>query len=286
MDGEPPLDTLRDRAVGTERAFVLATGGYSLEISGASLVTHERIPVPRFNFISVGRVGADRQTAIFERALDHYFQRALRPSIRVAWPVPEYVDKTVRGLAFHPRPEPHTLLWSRPRSGEEPASGIEVRRAEPEELDLVLGFWTDGPHRAELRRALEVAWSRPTPEERLIPLLAESEGESVGSTVVLVRDAVASLHGLAARPGSHAAGVLSSLLSLALRLPETQEMGAVVVASDRVSLESQLTRSGFVPLRRYVEYELAADAQLTMPDPGPAQPARWRPPRAPSPGTP
>ncbi|MCI4362226.1 MAG: hypothetical protein L3J77_03435, partial [Thermoplasmata archaeon] len=186
MDSQPPLDILADRAVGVERAFVLATGGFSLEVAGASLVTHERIPVPRFNFIAVGRIGADRQTAVFERALDHYFQRALRPSIRVAWPVPAYIDKTVQGLAFRPRTEPHTLLWTRPSAGTTPASDVEARRAEPEELDLVLGFWTDGPHRGELRRAIEVAWAHPNPEERLVPLLAETGGETVGSAIVLV----------------------------------------------------------------------------------------------------
>jgi hypothetical protein len=286
VDGEPPLDTLTDRAVRVERAFVLATGGFSLEVAGASFVTHERIPVPRFNFITVGRIGADRQTATFERALDHYFQRALRPSIRVPWPVPAHVDKTVRALAFRGRTEPHTLLWARPGTGRTPSSEIGARRALPEELDLVLGFWTDGPHRAELRRAIEVAWTHPNPGERLVPLLAESDGDLVGSAIVLVEDSVASLHGLAARPGPNPSGIISSLIGLAPRLPETQDTGAVVVAADRVSVESQLIGLGFHRLRRFVEYELASDAQLTMPDPGPAQPARWRPPRTPPTGVP
>ncbi len=77
-----------EAALDAERQFVLTLGGFALEVAGATLVTHERIPAPRFNFVQVEGVGAERQAAFFERALDHYFQRALRPTFRLPEPTP------------------------------------------------------------------------------------------------------------------------------------------------------------------------------------------------------
>ncbi|MCI4365333.1 MAG: hypothetical protein L3K10_04640, partial [Thermoplasmata archaeon] len=87
---QPGLD-----ALAAERQFVKTLGGFVLGIAGAELVTHERIPLPRFNFVVVGDVSLERGTAFFERVLDHYFQRALRPTFRVLPPVPAHL---ARGL--------------------------------------------------------------------------------------------------------------------------------------------------------------------------------------------
>ncbi|HTT45035.1 MAG TPA: hypothetical protein VMH38_03340, partial [Thermoplasmata archaeon] len=78
-----PTEPEVEAALATERQFVLTLGGFALELAGATLVTHEKLPVPRFNFVQELGVGRERQTTFFEHALDHYFQRALRPTFRV-----------------------------------------------------------------------------------------------------------------------------------------------------------------------------------------------------------
>ena len=84
------------------RSFVVALGGFVLEFAGGALVTHERIAVPAFNYVDLDRLAPDRQTAFFERALDHYFQRAIRPSFRARRPVPAHVDRSLRAFGFVP----------------------------------------------------------------------------------------------------------------------------------------------------------------------------------------
>jgi len=277
-DRVPPSE-LAEIAAGTDRAFVIALGGFSLEFAGGSLVTHERIPVPRFNHVVLHRIGPSRQTAFFEKALDHYFQRAIRPTFRSTEPVPPHVDATLRRFAFRRRPEPYTLWWSRPVATEWRAPGVSVREAGPEELDSVVGFWTDGPNREELRRALDVLWSHPNPGERLVPLLAERDGTLVGSSVLLEQPPAASLHGVGTAPTARGVGVGSSLVAHALGLVDLREVRAVVLGSDSPRAAARLGPIGFTTLRSYVEYELPPEAELTMPSPGPAQPPRWRPPR-------
>jgi hypothetical protein len=273
---------LSEFASDSDRCFVLAAGGYSLELAGGSLVTHERIPVPKFNHALVRRLGPGRQSAFFERALDHYFQRAIRPTFRVEGPVPEHIDRTLGQLAFRRRPNPYRLLWARPHSNARAAEGIAVREAGTGELDTIVGFWTDGPNREELRRSLDVVWNRPNSGERLVPLLAERDGVPVGSAVVLEQPPVASLHGVATVPDDRDHGIASSLVAFALGAPDPAIVGAVVFGTDASSAGPRLEPLGFSALRELVEYELPPDAALAMPDPGPAQPPRWRPPRTPA----
>ena len=47
---------------------MLALGGFVLEIGGASLVTHEHLPVPRFNFVEVHGIARDRQGRLTENS--------------------------------------------------------------------------------------------------------------------------------------------------------------------------------------------------------------------------
>jgi ribosomal protein S18 acetylase RimI-like enzyme len=277
----PPAE-LTEAAVGTERRFVLASGGFSLELSGGSLVTHERIPVPRFNHVLVHPLSASRQSAFFEKALDHYFQRALRPTFRIVPPVPSHVDETLQRLAFRRRPEPYTLWWARPATPAPLAVGLEVREADPGELDSIVAFWTDGPNRAELRRALDVLWNHPNPGERLVPILAEQDGTLVGSAVALEQPPVVSLHGVAVAPEARSRGMGTSLVAFALGAFDVTRTHAIVLGTDSSRAGERLGPIGFSRLREFVEYELPADAQLAMPSPGPPQPPRWRPPREPA----
>lgn len=279
-------DALVDVAAGIDRTFTLALGGFSLELAGGSLVTHERIPVSRFNHVLVDRIGPGRQTAFFERALDHYFQRALRPTVRVRPPVAPYVDETLRTLAFRPRPETYVVWWARPTPAAPPVSSSEIRDVGLGELDTIVNFWTEGPHRPELRRSLDVAGHHPNSGERLTLLVAERAGVPLGSAVVFERPPIASLHGIATVPDARGQGVASDLVTGARGLPFDAAVQAVVLASDSGRGATRLDELGFRVVREYTEYELPADAELTMPSPGPPQPPRWRPPReaSPSPG--
>ena len=124
-----------EAALEAERQFVLTLGGFALEIPGATLVTHEKIPVPRFNFVQEMGVGRERQTAFFERALDHYFQRALRPTFRVPLPVPDHVDIGLRRFGFRARSAPLVLLLSSGARPGEFGQDVAVRIADHHELN-------------------------------------------------------------------------------------------------------------------------------------------------------
>jgi RimJ/RimL family protein N-acetyltransferase len=284
---EPPPGALAEAAAGAERAFVLALGGFALEVSGASLVTLERIPLARFNYAVVGRVGAERQTTFFERALDHYFQRALRPTFRLPTRVPPHLDDGLRRFGFRRRADPYVLWW-RLVGSERVSVPIEsgaVRVAAPAELDTVASLWAEGVVRDELRRALEVLERRPNPGERCRSLAAQDDGRPVGTAVLYEHDGIAGLHGVATVPDRRGEGIATALVQEALALLSSEPATVVVLASDSPAATRPLESLGFARFQEYAEYELPADAQLSLPDPGPPQPPRWRPPRRP-PGEP
>ncbi|HTW40478.1 MAG TPA: GNAT family N-acetyltransferase [Thermoplasmata archaeon] len=270
-----------EAALDSERQFVLTLGGLALEIAGATLVTHEKLPVPRFNFVQELGVGRERQSAFFERALDHYFQRALRPTFRVPTPVAPHVDAGLRRFGFRPRAAPLVLMLDAPaRRTTETPSGT-VRPAEPAEVDLVASFWTAERERPEFRAALEVAWSHPNPHERLQPLLAERDGEVVAAAIVYRYRTAAGIHAVATRPAARGHGAASELVGYALAADPVGAGLRYSIFSDSARLEHRLATLGFAAAREFREYELPADAQLAFPPAGPASGPRWRPPRAP-----
>ncbi|HKV90793.1 MAG TPA: GNAT family N-acetyltransferase, partial [Thermoplasmata archaeon] len=264
MPPSPPPE-LGDQAAAVERAFVLALGGFALDVAGASCVTHERIPVPRFNYVLVTGVSPERQAAFFERALDHYFQRALRPTFRIPLPVPSHLDAGLRKFAFRRRAVDSVVRWTSPLpSGPGPADEF-LREASPDDLDKVVALWTDPREREEFRRALEVVWNRPNPGERVRAILAEKDGTVLASGVVYERGPVAGLFGVATVPGARGKGVASRLVTHALGLLEGTGVRAVVLAADAVPERDRLGTLGFTPLRTFAEYALPPDAELTLP---------------------
>jgi hypothetical protein len=275
----PPSLDLAERVATSQRAFVLAMGGFSLDLAGGALVTHERIPTPSFNFVELRPIHPARQSAFFERALDHYFQRAIRPSLRVPAPAPPGLDGTLGALAFRRTASPRTLRWALPRTSGRPPDGITVREATADDLDTLVSFWTDGPHREELRRSLDVLWNHPNPGERLVPLLAERDGRAVGSGVLYEAAPVASFHGVAMTPRDSSDVVSSAIVEYGLGLCDRSVVAAIALEGGTVGDAARLQNLGFTGVREMVEYELPVGAELTMPSPGPAQPPRWRPPR-------
>lgn len=272
-------EALIEHALEEERAFVHALGGYTLETAGARLVTHERIAVPRFNFVQDVRVAPERQSGLFERALDHYFQRALRPDIRVRTPVPLHVDRTLRSLGFVPRLELHELMLTTAGRGPNVPETPAVREATAADLDTVVDFWVGAREREEFRRSVETGWERPNPDEELTPLLAEREGHAVAAALIHTFRGLAGIHAVATQPRARGRGAATTLVAQALvrSIPAGRPV-AIHAESER--LARHLRGMGFQPGRAYRVYELPASAELAIPPVGPAAPARWRPPRA------
>ncbi len=269
-----------DAALEAERQFVLTLGGYALEVPGATLVTHEKLPVPRFNFVQATGVGPERQTAFFERALDHYFQRALRPTFRVAPPVPDHLDAGLRRFGFRPREGSLALLLADAPLGAGPAEGVAVRPARTPEIELLASFWSNERERPELRSALDLAWNHPNPTERLVPLLAEVGGAPVASALVYRYRTTAGIHAVATRREARGQGAASALVHYAIEHGTAGPGVRYSMFTDSPRLETRLGALGFHVVRRFVEYELPPEAVLALPTPGPPGAPRWRPPRA------
>jgi predicted GNAT family acetyltransferase len=268
-------------ALREEREFVLTLGGFALEIPGATLVTHERVPVPRFNFVQDVRVGPDRQAAFFERALDHYFQRTLRPSFRIGEPVPSHLDRGLARFGFRRRAEPHLVLVRRQGDRSAPVPGVRVRRARPDEVDDLVRFWTGEREGDEFRRSLVVTWEHPNPGESIRPLLAEKDGSVVAAALVYETGGVVGLHAVSTQPAARGQGAATALVAHALREEVTSRTELVTISAENERTSHRLGSLGFEPIGRFGVYELPLDAELTIPDPGAPQPPRWRPPRRP-----
>ncbi|HTT15170.1 MAG TPA: hypothetical protein VMG81_05270 [Thermoplasmata archaeon] len=276
---------LLSAGLANERAFVLTLGGFAVEIAGATLVTHERIPVPRFNFVDVSGVSAERQTAFFERALDHYFQRALRPAFRVGLPVPAHLDRGLRRFGFLPRRDPVVPMVAEEPVGPGERGGARVRPAVREELDRVAAFWTSERERPEFRAALDIAWAHPNPDERLVPLLGSVSGHDVAAGLVYRSGRSAGFYAISTLPEGRGQGAASSVVSFALRHTPAGPVDHGFLFADSTRLERRLVKLGFRPLGRMRQYELPPETELSMPPSPPSGPPRWRPPRTPPSGS-
>ncbi|HYA71069.1 MAG TPA: GNAT family N-acetyltransferase [Thermoplasmata archaeon] len=268
-----------EAALDAERQFVLTLGGFALEVAGASLVTHEKLPVPRFNFVQERGVGRERQAAFFEHALDHYFQRALRPTFRIPRPVPDHIDSGLRRFGFRPREQPLELLLSENRTDLAGPSEVEVAVARPSELDLVASFWTSERERPEFRSALEIAWAHPHPSEQLVPLLARIAADVVSAALVYRYRSTAGIHAVATRETARGRGAASALVAFALGSAVAGPVDDYSIFADSPRLERRLESLGFRPARSFTEYELPRTAELSLPPPGPPSGPKWRPPR-------
>jgi hypothetical protein len=272
-----------EAALEAGRQFVHTLGGFTLQIAGANLVTHERLPVSRFNFVQEIGVGPERQSAFFERALDHYFQRALRPTFRVPEPVAPHVDAGLVRFGFRPRETPLILLLEAEAPPAAKATVEGVRPARPSELDLVASFWTSERERPEFRAALDVAWSHPNPHEHLEPLLGFRDGEAVSVALLYRYRSSAGIHAVATRLPARGRGAASDLVRFALRHDPVGAGVRYSMFADSARLVQRLQGLGFRAARSFQIYELPSDATLAIPPPGPAGPPQWRPPRTKAP---
>lgn len=258
---------------------MLALGGYVLEIPGARLVTHERVPVPRFNYVEEVRVSPERQAAFFERALDHYFQRSLRPTVRLAEPVPPHLDRGLRAFAFRPAHDRLTVLAARDALPPPRRFAFDVEAAGPEEVDRVAAFFASERERGELRRAIEVVMAHPNPGEELRAFLASEHGRAAAAALLYRRGDAAGIHFVATQPPDRGRGAASALVDHLVRETPRPPDGLLAVTARHPRIRARLEALGFEAIGEFVEYELPADAELALAPPGPPQPPRWRPPR-------
>jgi len=264
-----------------ERELVYAFGGFAVELAGGTLVTNERVPVPRFNFVEEVSVARERMSGFFEKALDHYFQRALRPEFHLPDPPPEHLVAVLTRLGFLARPEPRSVLIC-PRSVEVPPPPREftARAAVPEELDLIIDFWAATREREELRRCLQVLWEHPNPEERVIPALAFSE-ESVASVALLHRyRGVWGIHAVATQPTNRGRGAASAIVLAALHRILPPGEAPVAIWADHARVRRRLETLGFHEILRERVYELGPKAELHLPPASASAGPLWRPSRA------
>jgi len=269
-----------DGARRLHRDLILSLGGFSYELAGGTLVTHERIPVPAFNFVDGARVAVRRQTAFFEKALDHYFQRALRPSFRVDLDTPPHIDRTLRHFGFVPASEPLVFLVAPTSNAPAGPRGIEVVEVQADHAREIAEFWTHDRERDEFARALDVVVNHPNPGERLTPLLARSGTRTAAAALLYRRGAHAEVEAVATLPELRGRGIATALVAGALAAAARDGATTLSVLSATPRLTTRLAPLGFLEAGRLTEYRLPADAQLAIPPPGPPTPPRWRPPRA------
>jgi hypothetical protein len=268
-----------EAALASERRFVSTLGGLVLGIAGAELVTHERIPIPRFNFVQVSGVDRGRQSAFFERTLDHYFQRALRPTFRIPLPEPEHLKSGLLGFGFRPRPQPIVLLVGEAERAAPPSTDLSVRPATNAELDEVGDLLDVDAGRAEFRTAIDIAWHAPNPGETLTPIVATRDDRIVSAGLRYEVGGSAGLHFITTRTGDRGQGAASSLAMGAFALGSIGADEIPYLFADSSRLEQHLSRLGFTPALSFREYTLPPEVELAFPPPGPATPPRWRPPR-------
>ena len=222
----------------------------------------------------------ERSTGFFEFALDHYFQRAIRPTFRVATAASAHAGTTLERLGFHRRANELALMHATALGGTEAGDpGVEVRPARPDELDSVVTFFASPPEQLELRRQLEVAWDRPGREERLTPLLGLREGRPIATALLHRHRTTTGIHGVATQPAARGRGVATAMVQRALRDDLTPAGSSVWLLSEHPSLERHLAPLGFRKAASFAVFDLPPGAELGIPPPGPPTPARWRPPR-------
>ena len=264
-----------------ERALVLGLGGYAVHLAGGTLVVHERIAVPRFNFVQVEPLSPLRVAGFFERALDHYFQRAIRPSFRVPLPVPSHVGATLRRLGFRPRPELLSLLGRATRRTAGTPKRAPLRPGTSADTARLVPFWVSDREGPELASALEILRHHPNPKESVVPVLALEAAAPVAAALVYSPGEETTLiFGVSTLPGARGRGVATSMVRSILQRSPAARTKNVVIFSESARLERRLLAIGFERWARWRVYDLDPNSELSLPPTGPRTgPPTWRPPR-------
>jgi GNAT superfamily N-acetyltransferase len=256
-----------DWGLRNERGFCGAFGGYSLEIPGGYLVVNEKVPVARFNHVQDVRTSPGRVLAFVERALEHYFQRALRPTFEI----PDSVEQPLLLRALeragyrHLGPaQERRLLWWDPEGTERggpPSRSLEVEVMGPDsDLDLLARFWMREREREEIVRSLDVALSHPNPGEEIRPYLAREQGVPVATAMIYRYRGTAGLHSVAILPSARARGLGTSLVHWILEDWVRSGGGPLTMWIERDRVPGPLRSLGFREVARYRVYALVEES--------------------------
>jgi hypothetical protein len=267
-------------ALAAERGFVRLFGGYTVGLAGGTLLVNERIPIARFNRVQTVRVAPERQAQFFEAALDHYFQRALRPTFRVTLPVPSHVDATLRGLAFRPRALEECWLVAGPERPPAPTPSMPVRGGDPSMLSALLPLLTGAPETLEFRRQLEVGWRHPNPGERLVPFWVQGpDADPWSAGLAYLRGSCLDIESVVTPPDNRGRGAATSLVHGILGDPVARGARYVALRSSEPRLAARLAPAGFEVADRARVYDLPSDADLVLRKPPATGRPFWRPER-------
>ena len=193
--------------------------------------------------------------------------------------MPPNLSRTLEALGFRAVPEPLSLTPATrvPHSADPP--DLVVRAAKEDELDTVVSFWTAGREREELRKAMDVTWHHPNPDEELQPWLALQHDDPVCVSLVYRSRDNRAIFGVATRAALRGQGAATAMVAGILRHSQAPPSRTTAIWSETSRLNRRLERLGFAVGRRYRVFELPVEAELSLPAVGPPAPPRWRPPR-------
>jgi ribosomal protein S18 acetylase RimI-like enzyme len=251
---------LPDLLLRHEREFVQVFGGYAVEIPGGTLVVNEKVAVPRFNYVQDVRVAPHRLLAFVERALEHYYQRALRPTFELPRDLDQpHLDRALGKAGYAPSGDDHQvhlLAWDPGTSLISRDEGIRVERVPEEERPTFAGFWTVDRYQEEVVRSLDVTEAHPNPTERLVPYLAMRGGEALGVATYYAYRGVRGIHAVAVRPEGRGQGVATALVREVLRCEAGSDPGPLGLRVEGREVPGALRDLGFRPVATFDTYVL------------------------------
>ena len=268
----PPLHVLA-AALREERHFSELLGGYSVELAEAHLVVNEKVPVPRFNFVQDVRCGGGRVAAFVERTLEHYYQRALRPTFEVPLDAPREGVRRALGLAgYDSRGETHLrhlLVWDRTQTparvlaaGPNGDHELTVEPLEEDELDVFVDLVAESQmrFREEVRRYVEVGMSHPNPGERVVPYVARKRGEPVSFGLFLAHPGASGLFAVGTATSAREQGCASALVAEVLRREGARAADPLCISAEGQAPPRPLLELGFRPWATFEIFELSGSA--------------------------
>lgn len=262
--GITPREALGALLLREERAFCELFGGYAVELPGAVLVVNEKVPVPRFNWVQNVRCADGRVAALLEQALQHYYQRALRPTFELPVDLPQaHLARGLLGQGYHDRGASrrrHLLVWEgapRPRSASS-SGGLQVEPLEEEHFGQLVDLLAEERFKEELHRYLVTATTSPNPGERTVPYWARDPEGPVSFGLYHRQGPVSALFGVGTVPARRGAGAATALVAGVLEREKVD--GPLLVASEGAHPPAPLLKLGFELWGSYEVYALTDEA--------------------------
>lgn len=238
-----------------------------MELSEAHLVVNEKVPVPRFNFVQDARCGAGRVAAFVERTLEHYYQRALRPTFElpkdVHQPALEHALELSGYLPKGREHRRHLLLWN--GQGPPPAVSnrdeVRVETLSDDELPTLVDLLVESNarYREEVRRYLEVGMGHPNPGERVVPYVARTGSGAVSFGVLLSHATGSGLYAVGTPTSERARGYASRLVAEVLRREAPRSPFPFCISAQGTTPPRPLLEMGFEVGQSFEVFEMSAE---------------------------